>query len=352
MIQIKYTSLFEIEFLHDYYTDKLCRDISIIPSIECSIMLSKLGLRFIATETGCKVFARTNKNGTNEILKSPLPDNTRLVFLLVLKNKLFQSFTQLGVAGNDNSYFYFNNLDENIGADASLNLVKDKTTRKAGSGDIKKIKLNTYQFNHSSAAASRKGEIIFTDTGEKLIQVLNNNAGKFNFSFDLKKASLGRAGFFIEGNNNSVDSFYSANASDRQDIFGIVEIFHQSTLSNAYKFIGNNRIVSFRKYKIHFANRQAIWRYNVLKKFSTGTTSVEIKKVNGTTIEFVPEVASGNERLILSSKNPLPFTEAVVTGIKMTDQDNKEIIAHLPNASLQALKEEGGKLFSDIYVTI
>ncbi len=352
MIQIKYTSLFEIGFLHDYYTDKLCRDIAIIPSLECSVMLSKLGLRFIATDTGCKIFARTNKSGVNEILRSPLPDNARLVFLLVLKNKLFQSFTKLGETGNDNSNFYFNNLVENSSAEGSLNLVKDKIVRKAGSGDIKKIKFNTYQFTHSSTAASRKGEIIFTDSGEKLVQVLDNNAGKFNFSFDLKKASHGRAGFFVEGNNNSVDTFYSADASDQQDIFGIVEIFHQPTLSNTYKFINNNNIVSFKKYIIHFENRQAIWRYNVLKKFSTGITNVEIKKANGTTIEFVPEATSTNERLILSSKNPLPFTEDVITGIKMTDQNNKEIIAHLPNASLQALKEEGGKIFSDIYVTI
>lgn len=352
MIQIKYTSLFEIEFLHDYYTNKLCRDIAIIPSLECSAMLSKLGLRFIATDTGCKVFARTNKSGATEILRSPLPENTRLVFLLVLKNKLFQSFTQFGDTGKDNPNFYFNNLVENISADGSLNLVKDKITRKTGSGDMKKIKLNTYQFNHSSAVASRKGEIVFTDSGEKLIQHLDNNAGKFNFSFDLKKASPGRADFFVEGNNNSVDTFYSADASDRQDIFGILEIFHQPTLSNSYKFIVNNNVVSFKKYKIHFANRQSIWRYNVLKKFNTDITSIEIKKANGTTIEFVPEAASTNERLILSSKNPLPFTEDVITGIKMTDQNNKEIIAHLPNASLQALKEEGGKIFSDIYVTI
>ena len=353
MIQIKYIPLFEIEILHDYYADKLCRDISIVPTVECKTALQKTGLRFLATETGCKIFARVNEIGGKDILQLPMSENLRLNFLMILRNNAFKTFTQLELNTERNLQYYFNNLEENSGTDNTVHLVSNKFGKKLSNGDLKIFRTGTYQYISNTAIPESDVRISYTDSTEQMQQLLdpvNGNTRKI-FSFDLKKGSAGRAELLEQG--NSKDSFYIMSSADRQDIFGVIEMFHRSSLPAKNKFVNeSDNSIAAKKYLIQFANRQTTWRYHVNKKFNKDITAISIKKENGTAIEFESAPGSTQELFIKTSKNPIPLTETAVTGIKLLDNLNQEIIAHLPNASLQVLKEEGGKHFSDIFITI
>jgi hypothetical protein len=353
MIQIKYIPLFEISFLHDFYTDKTCRDIMVIPTAECAIQLQKTGLRFLASETGCRIFARVNETGGKNILQLPLTENFRLAFLLILRNKNFKTFTQLDLNAEKGRYYYFNNLEENNDTGGVVHLVSDKAGKKPGSGDLKKFKSGVFKFISDTAVAETDVRIRFTDTGEQLQQLLDKENGnnRKNFSFDLGVVSAGRAELLVQA--VSKDSFYVMNAADRQDIFGLIEIFHRASLPEKNKFVNEtDNSISAKKFIVHFANRQTTWRYNVNRKFNADITGITIRKENGSVIEFETAAGSTQDLFIKTSKTPIPLTEAPVTGIKLTDNNNNEVIAHLPNASLQVLKEEGGKHFSDIFITI
>ena len=336
MIQIKYVLIFEVEFLHDYYSNKSCDDIKVIPSATCRTILQQHGLRFIASHGRFKVFAKvTEKNGKN-FINSPLPENCALSFLLALNNSTFQTFTRLDLKANQKDRFYFNNLLNNKQGD-TLHLAADTTEKKAGNKDLIQFVKGSFQFTANADVPEKSIKIEYTDTGAILQQVLNENENisRKQFSFDLSGMPTGRAA--LKNGAATEEKFYVANTADPQNVFGVVDNFQ----------------VKGKKYTIHFANRQTTWRYNVVKKFNKNVTAIEIKKENGTLIEF-ETVPGGTESLfVIASKTQLPFTDKPVSGIQLVDAaSNEPIISHLPNASLVILKEENGKLFSDIYITI
>ena len=343
-------ALFEIDFLHDYYTDKKCKDITIVPSPACSALLKQLGLHFISSDTGCKLFAKVDTVNGKDFVKTSIPENTCFSFLLLLKNSSFETFSLLSLKKTATQHYYFNNLVNNTSAGDLPNLVKDLGTKKVSDADLLRFERNAYQFSHNDNAGTQTGEIRFTDSGEKFSDTLNNNNNQFHFSFDLQRTSGGRAGFFIE--NANVDNFYVMDNSVMQDVFGVIEIFHRSVLPDGYLFLNNDKSVATKKYKIGFANRKTTWRYIVNKKFNAAVTDVKIKKANGNAIDFTKQGGGSTGPFILSSNDIVPLKQETVTGIRMTDQNDKEIIAHLPNPSLRFLKEEGNKLFSDIFITI
>ncbi|TMI64919.1 MAG: hypothetical protein E6H07_03095 [Bacteroidetes bacterium] len=357
MIQIKYVLIFEVEFLHDYYSNKSCDDIKVIPSATCRTILQQHGLRFIASHGRFKVFAKvTEKNGKN-FINSPLPENCALSFLLALNNSTFQTFTRLDLKANQKDRFYFNNLLNNKQGD-TLHLAADTTEKKAGNKDLIQFVKGSFQFTANADVPEKSIKIEYTDTGAILQQVLNENENisRKQFSFDLSGMPTGRAA--LKNGAATEEKFYVANTADPQNVFGVVEIFYRQSLNAAYQFLEKDNVsdnfqVKGKKYTIHFANRQTTWRYNVVKKFNKNVTAIEIKKENGTLIEF-ETVPGGTESLfVIASKTQLPFTDKPVSGIQLVDAaSNEPIISHLPNASLVILKEENGKLFSDIYITI
>lgn len=349
MIQLKYASLFEIEILHDFYADKKCRDIRITPSPATSRLMAQLGLRVIPSDTGCKVLTRVTPSGNKDLVNTPIPENTRLVFVLQSQNSSFETFSQLSLSKQPRQYYYFNNLKENIGAGNVPLLVANQLTKKVSNDDLLRFERNTYKFAYNGAPVS-SAEIRVTDMGEKIIQTLEKPSGNYNFSLQLQQSSGGRASFFIAG--NKLDDFYIEEAGVGQNVFGVVEIYHRAALTNTYKFVNNDRSVAPKKYAVSFANRQTTWRYTVNKKFNMAVTDVKIKKTNGTPIDFTKKLGTPANQFILSSNAAVPLKQEMLTGIRMTDQNDREIIAHLPNPSLGALKEENNQIFSDILITI
>jgi hypothetical protein len=349
MIQLKYASLFEIEILHDYYADKKCRDLIVVPSAATSQLLTQLGLRYIKTDTGCRVFAKVTESAGKDFVKTPVPDNTRFVFLLQSQNSSFETFTQLSLDRQPRQRYYFNNLTENPGAANAPLLVANQLTKKVSNDDLLRFERNTYQFTYAGAAVTN-GEVRFKDNGERFIKEFDNPTGNFNFSFNLQGATGGRADFFTGAAKQ--DSFYLEENGVGQNCFGVIEIFHRGTLPGTYKFINNDKSVAAKKYALPFANRQTTWRYTVNKKFNTAVTDVKIKKANGGAIDFTKKNGTPAGQFILSSNTTVPLKQEMLTGIRMTDQNDKEIIAHLPNPSLGALKQENNQLFSDILITI
>ena len=356
MIQIKYIALFEVELLHDYYRDKLCRDFSIIPSLQCAALLQNFGLKFISTSSGFKIFARVDEIGNKNFLKKPLPEKTRFTFLLCLKNPAFTTFSQVGLKTDADQHYYFNNLGENMGAGDMPLLVTNSTDKKVSNDDLMSFKSGSYAFASDVAVDEKQVKLVYTDTGEQFQQVVDDNKtiSRKLFSFDLRSAT-GRAKLFSGADDK--ESFYVMSQADRQGFFAVIEIFFTKDLKDKYQFIKKNNAlerfeITTAKYKIPFTSRKSVWRYNVAKKFNQNVTGISIKKESGPVIEFENSPGSAADLFIMNSKVPLTFSEEAVTGIKLSDNNGQAIISHLPNPSLQLLKEESGKLFSDIFITI
>ena len=350
MIKIKYKVIFSLEFAHTFYTSGKCPDLEIVPSESCAMLIKSLGLHYLPSVFGCKLFAKVNNVSGNDIMQNPLPEDVKFTFLLKLKNQNFGNITNINLIKPAGSRYYFNNLVNNLAADSTPLLVANTTSKIVSDSDLLRYVTGSFSSVESSTATNQTGKLTFTDSIESAEQVLNNSNNVFNHNFNLQKHESGRAKFLVDGTEKV--SFYSIKAGELSDLFGVVEIFYRATLPADYQFQNGDNSVTSRTYRIAFSNRQTKWRYIITRKFNPEIASVTVAKTNGTSINFTLLSGTPAGTFIATSNNALPLLEAKVAGIKLTDNTNKVIFANLPNPSLNLIKTEGSDTFSDILITI
>ena len=86
MIKIKYKAIFSLEFAHTFYTSGKCPDLEIVPSESCAMLIKSLGLHYLPSVFGCKLFAKVNNVSGNDIMQNPLPEGVKFTFLLKFFN--------------------------------------------------------------------------------------------------------------------------------------------------------------------------------------------------------------------------------------------------------------------------
>ncbi|MBL4676732.1 MAG: hypothetical protein JKY70_11100 [Mucilaginibacter sp.] len=347
MIRIKYKALFTLEFIHPFYRSGKCPDIAMVPSSDCAALIRSLGLNFLPSDFGGKLYAKV---GDDDKIKNPLPDGTKFTFLLKLQNRQFQNITDINLIKPAKSYYYFDNLAVNLSATNEPLLVSNLTSKIVTDSDLLPFAAGNFAFSDNSTVATQNGELNFTYSGEILSQTVNNSGNIFNYSFDLNKASTGRVKFMIDGAEKA--SFYSIDQQEIADLFGIVEVFHKSALPAENLFQNVDNSINIKNYKIAFANRATKWRYIINRQFNLAVNSVTVGKTNGTAINFGLAATPPPNTFIAVSNDPLKLTEEPIAGIKLTDDTNKVLIANLPNPPLNLIRTEGSDTFSDILITI
>ncbi len=350
MIKIKYKALFTIEIAHSYYKSGKSADFSLVPSASCAKLLSALGLRFLSTAFGGSVYARAAEAGGKDIIKSPLADGTKFSFLLKLNNYQFENISNVNLLRPAGSNYYFNNLGNNLAADNAPLLVANGEIKSVSDADLLPFKNGSFSYKQENTADRQTAELLFTDSGEKLIQTLDKDNNAFHFSFDLNKASNGSVRFSIEGLEKS--RFYAIDASEQKDMYGVIEIFYKHDLAAGYQFLAADQSIVTAHYRIPFSNRATRWRYIVTRKFNPAISSVSVAKTNGSPLAFSVPGGSAEGTFVATSNNAIPFSEEPISGIKLSDHEGKVVIANLPNPDMNLIKTEGSDTFSDILITI
>jgi len=350
MIRIKYKALFALEIAHTFYTSGICPDVEVVPTAQCALLIRSLGLRFLPSPSGAKLYAKVDSVGGSDILQHALPEGTKFSFLLRLKNPRFGNFSNLNLVKPAGTYYYFNNLVNNIAADSTPLLVADTGSKTVSDNDLLAIVSGSFAFTDNSTAATQTGKLQFVDQTEVEEQTINNSNNIFNHNFDLQKHGTGRVKFLIDGTEKK--SFYSIRSGEQAELFGLVEIFYKATLPAPYQFQNADHSVASKTYRIAFTTRQTKWRYIITRKFNPAITSVTVGKTNGSPINFSLVGGTPAGTFIAVSNNPIPLSEAPLSGIKLSDNTNKVIVANLPNPALNLVKTEGADTFSDILITI
>lgn len=350
MIRIKYKALFVLEFAHTFYTSGLCPDVQVIPSAHCALLIRSLGLHFLPSASGVKLYAKVDTNGGTDIMQHAIPEGTKFSFLLRLKNPRFGNFSNLNLVKPAGTYYYFNNLVNNVAADSTPLLVADTGTKTVSDQDLLPFVSGSFAYTDNSTGTTQSGKLQFLDETEVAEQKINNSNNVFNHSFDLQRHGTGRVKFLIDGTEKA--SFYSIRSGEQAELFGVVEIIYKATLPAAYQFLNADHSIASKTYRIAFTTRQTKWRYIITRKFNPAITSVTVGKTNGSPINFSLLGGTPPGTFIATSDNPIPLSEVPLTGIKLSDNTNKVIVANLPNPALNLVKTEGGDTISEILITI
>lgn len=369
MIQLKYTELFSVEFIHDFYSGGICGDLRAEPAAATRDQLKSLGWILRRENGRFTVLAEVSGADGNDrpLLKRPLRKDVKLIFSLYLDQPNLPNFSELPLRTSPGERYYFSNLNRRVEAGRNLMTSPESAPPYVSAADLTPMKGAFYSYRHTAAAAERTGELSWPDSGEQLVQTLKNNDGRFDFSFRLDQLPQGRCIFRV--NNVEKDRFYAARELTGSGLFGIVEVMAGNAVPNDYRFVVNNgRSVRFRRYSIVFARRTTFWRYILINKFGNDLTDPGVVRQNGAVLRFDEDTGAPSEGAypagsrVFVSREPLALQQDKLLNINLRRNFNPSnagsgsvLIEHLPNPSVAQLKpdpSDPSRIYSDIYVYV
>ena len=225
-----YKPLFELNIFHNYYRDKVCPDLSIEPTSECSRILGGHRLILKYKVNGIVVIAPVDSEHKPWV---ELADNLRFTFILQIKNLDFLDFTDIDWQPVDN-IIYIDNI--------IYLLSNDKNTQN-GVSDL--------EITRTRLPGSAKEVVILAIF--RLIAIfllIRKKLYRFVLLFRLSDRKLPKG----------------------QKIFGIVDIYHNSSLPKV--------LHQGSKYKITFKAKKQQWRYYLVTPAVSKENQVLIKDDN------------------------------------------------------------------------
>lgn len=111
----KYQEVFSCLFMHDYYLNRICGEVSIKPTVATSGLLQDLQLVFKPTSGGFALAANAAKDYSSQVFQ----DSFELNFEFKFTNPFFHSFSELNL-DPESRYFVDDHLDSAVLLDTEL----------------------------------------------------------------------------------------------------------------------------------------------------------------------------------------------------------------------------------------
>lgn len=313
MIDIKFDILFKIELLHKYFSNGLCKDFMIRPSVETRDVINGQGM--IVKQYGNQLYAGIQSDGDKPF--KPIEDGLQMTFFLQLNNPLFFNYTNLPFTFSSGKVYYFTNRNDNSAngknfLSSKISPYNNSNTYKPGdivtnnSGTIfSAIRTNnpTHQFDlthtdywmqidnnqfmseidalqlvpsvstypfdslKSSAKISVLGyDRTATDYSKSILsKTLNFPKPTSSFTLDLSMLDPGKYSLTVNGRQQWI---YINDELNANQAFGVIDIYNEDAPSSCNLIDDSDKLLS-PLYSIHFLNRATIWKY-VLASGATG----------------------------------------------------------------------------------
>ncbi|MDR0793339.1 MAG: hypothetical protein LBE82_08510 [Chitinophagaceae bacterium] len=333
--QIKYNELFSLSITQLFYQNKVCKkyqaepilDFQITPTQETINLLRRLDWVYkpAATNGGFVVMARvSDDNGSgNSLLRFSPKKEEKLTFGITLKNPDVVNFNDLPVQQpSGESYFFTNQISDNLAARNSLHLSQNNAG--AGAGDLVKFSTSAYSFHNLSPISTGTAVVKHVLTGAVVAaKSLTNQNGEADVAFDLSSLPSGKCRLLIS--NAVADEFYYVGNSFVQPVFAVVEIVLSDAPDANYRVVESDASITPARpqFDILFTNRKTIWRYNIqlqpnsplvqeMNQLSAADKTDFLSRLNvvtnDTNIGFTPVTVS-DVQLVFVSAQALPLLE-------------------------------------------
>lgn len=352
-----YKSLFNINLLHDFYTNGICQGLDISPTPECKMDLKNQRMLLNKTTSGFKVYYDTiDEAGT------PLISISDITFSFIISVKDYAKFlniTDLTINTrpyNRNKVIYYKN--------------DPKNTKLLSSSFIDYIKPKNFVYTFPKKAidpATDKASFQVLDSNGTSIlgpvtSIEPNDQGYYSYKIDFTKHSKGKYTFITNYDTVSSEQeiVYIDNYLATQKIFGLIDISYSSEM--------------LAEYDLQFSKRVTYWKYLVVNRsgnIDLSTYKLEVKDTNSDkvgpynetyTFSRGPEPdpvirVSGYDTIIFKSVDQIPFYEIPVGNIALVriesshgNPEETPIILNLPNPKQSGISNANNE--AEIFVFI
>lgn len=385
-MNLKYKTLFSIEVLHDYYSDKRCQDFEILPTAATALVLKGQGM--LSKTIGNKLMVLLRVDETAK----PLIDfgiAGKLSFFMKLRNPRFNNFTNLDYLPSEPKKYYFSNANQSKvgttlylsskievynsvnnysignlaanGSDTVYEAIKPNSSvspkaltdknywmsrgkvQYANPNDLIEVSPYVYQFpviSNTNFTINVFG--LNATTGVFDVQVLDTE----NLSFSspqttivvrLEKLPKGKYKIDVNGETRYV---YVDSDAIYNNVFGIIEIVNYLPASNAFSLFNASGLAKSPVYTINFANRSVIWKYIAR---SNDVTAVSDSRPLPDKLLFT--TLPDNQFV---SEKPVPISEKPLTtlSIESTALGNISPVANPGTERLGTIEMDGNAYYS------
>lgn len=315
-----YREVYRVKINHNYYTSGVSGDFSIRPTAVCQEMLLKQGMLFKVVQNDLVVLAEAVADGSDYVMKRPIPEGAKFTFMMVNNTSTFLNYTHLPLKDNLNKVYYFSNLnDHQDGGDLLL------YPSNAGHfvSEDERITLFPDVFTMEFAVAT---QVKITDaySGSVVFDASVTGIQEFDFSGDKSHKR-----YHVEFNDSgNVDMVFYVDGMlvSQQRLFGIIEVYKSSTVPAAYRFINaSTQLIQQKTYTIRFNRRTSAWRYVVeikyndtlMEEYDEHTLDLGIS-FTGEDFTQTPPYVSVLPRIVkFESDEQIPFHSTPTSGIKL-----------------------------------
>ncbi len=377
-MSLKYKILFTVELLHDYYTDGVCNDFTIVPSEETATLLKGQAMLTKSLNNLLIVLVKINDGGQPFI---PLDVNKKLSFYLQLQNPDFNNFTNLSYKPSQTRRYYFSNLNKTkigdtlflnskISVYATSNAYAIGNFAATGANDVyEAVKPNDPGNQHALTEQSfwtKKGKFQYVNDSDLIeltsfvylfktaptknftVKTFGLNAGgdlfdvpvqddelstftDFKEEIPVRLEKLPPGKYRLEVNGVSKLVYYDSKAA-YNNIFGIIEIANNLPSANTFSLFDNQGKPKGSRFTLRFSNRSVIWRY------VSRSTDVTAIKDSALTHNFTPLPPN---RFI--STKPIPMSEKPINTLflESTALGKVSPLANPPNNRLSVIEKDG-----------
>ena len=349
--QASFQKLFGISMLHEFFADKLPRQLNIIPTEECRRTMRNYKLIFKAKEGGCLVLSRSDEAGN--ILFKP-EACLKLSFAIQARDSFFINYTNLPLTSTKNVY-YFNNLEENI------NDKNQKLMHKEGSVYAKdEIVARQPYFNHrfEEPIATQRLWVEDAEGNEVWSKEIEANEIE-SYPIDLRYEPSGK--YALKGDGGYLFDFYTTLVNPEL-YMGFIDVYLTDSVTEKYRTIENEKVVA-QDYVIHFNNRATRWKYFFISKgSSTRHEQYKVTSIKKDILFSEPEevtLVNGSKAQMIVSESAIPLKEHPVDKFQLQMKKNGKgivVTISLPTPSIHSVKpqsiNDNQKIFSEVYVSI
>ncbi len=349
-MNIRYARLFEIRFLHLYYSGRSSSDLRLVPTAPTARMLSKYRLMVRQMADGVVVLAPVVGSPAKLQFPIGLAEGFKLVFRVELTNPHFLNFTDLLFKKPPIKYlkplkmgYYFSNLQNNplqlTSPDQDLKLLSKKNASPASEEDrLPFWDLSLRIFNDPTA--NSLDYKIKDSNGTEVFAETINTAGPFSEYAPENPPNLSPGIYKLTKDGGAEQQVYIDDEIYHAPPFGLVEIHHSATVPDDYKIVqaGTSDTLNFQSYHLLFEARSTTWRY----RFPGGLTGITAVKKGAT--NFTQKVADK----LYESPSVIKMTDEYQT-VQMTNSAGDK---NIPNPSIASVKPDqvSGKVYADVYL--
>ncbi|NIJ54707.1 hypothetical protein [Dyadobacter arcticus] len=365
MIRSVYTELFSFAVRNSFYRNgqnltspnpAVQEDFDILCTKTTEALIRQFGMVFRRVPNGFKLFSETTETAPSilSVVRKPKSD-TRLTFILSLKNKGVLSFSEVAFRElSMGQIYYFNNLPTNTDARDDLRLSTQPAVNLTD--DLIRLRTSAYAYEMPGVVSADAVKVIAVNGADLVVpKSATRTNGKTLLSFDLSSLPEGR--YQLEVSGSVKDTFFYG--GNRTDVFAVFEAFFKDAQPN-YQILETDFSLSPArpKYMLKLTARKTFWRYTIRMERNVLTSPfVEISDsstvFSGVTptpklaiFTSVSEIESREDPLMRGSP-------PVLAKISLKDMSTTpEKISNLSIPDLSVLREENSKFYSEVTINI